>query len=231
MIELRKVSKIYKVAKEDFYALRDVDLRVEKGEFLSVCGTSGSGKTTLLNIIGFLDNMSGGTYTFNGRDVSGLKDGARAAIRNKEIGFVLQDFALIDSQTVVYNVMLPLLFSKVPYGQIREKAMKALQSVGLADQAKKKANQLSGGQRQRVAIAREIVNDPSVLLADEPTGQLDSKTSAGVMELIRSLNDGGLTVIVVTHDPNVAAVAKRHLTILDGQIVDDKSDVAQISKV
>ena len=231
MIELRKVSKIYKVAKEDFYALRDVDLRVEKGEFLSVCGTSGSGKTTLLNIIGFLDNMSGGTYTFNGRAVSGLKDGARAAIRNKEIGFVLQDFALIDSQTVVYNVMLPLLFSKVPYGQIREKAMKALQSVGLADQAKKKANQLSGGQRQRVAIAREIVNDPSVLLADEPTGQLDSKTSAGVMELIRSLNDGGLTVIVVTHDPNVAAVAKRHLTILDGQIVDDKSDVAQISKV
>ena len=225
MIDLQNTSKIYKVAKEDFYALRSVDLHVERGEFISVCGTSGSGKTTLLDIIGLLDDMSEGTYTFNGQDVSQLKDGARAALRNREIGFVLQDFALIDSQTVIYNVMLPLLFGRGPFREIKARAMKALQSVGLADQAGKKANQLSGGQRQRVAIARAIVNNPSVLLADEPTGQLDSRTSAQIMELIKSLNDDGLTVIVVTHDPNVAAVAKRHLTISDGQIASDSGKV------
>ncbi len=221
MIDLTNVSKIYKVAGEDFYALNNVSLHVDKGEFISICGTSGSGKTTLLDIIGLLDDMSEGSYTFNGQDVSRLKDGARAALRNSKIGFVLQDFALVDSQTVLYNVMLPLLFSKVSYWEIKARAMKALQSVSLGDQAGKKANQLSGGQRQRVAIARAIVNTPSVLLADEPTGQLDSKTSAQIMELIKTLNDNGLTVIVVTHDPNVATMAKRHLTISDGQIASD----------
>ena len=219
MIELQNISKIYPVGKNDFYALDDVSLTIEKGDFVSIRGASGSGKTTLLNIIGCLDKYEKGTYTLDGVDIGSLSDGKKSAIRNAKIGFVLQDFALIDSQSVLYNVMLPLLFSKVPYAQIRKKARAALALVGIEDQARKKANQLSGGQRQRVAIARAIVNDPEVILADEPTGQLDSKTGLQIMELLQELNAKGITVVVVTHDNNVAEFARTKIFVSDGKIV------------
>ena len=216
MIELKNINKIYKVGGEDFYALRDASLTVREGEMIAVRGASGSGKTTLLNIIGCLDRSSSGSYTLDGVDVFSLRDGKQAALRNREIGFVLQDFALIDSKTVLYNVMLPLLFSKTPYRKIRERAMDALGKVGLAGQAKKKANRLSGGQRQRVAIARAIVNSPKLILADEPTGQLDSATGKQIMELFTELNRAGMTILIVTHDDSVAAYCGRQCHISDG---------------
>lgn len=219
MIELQNINKIYRVGASDFYALKNVSLTVNDGEFVSVCGASGSGKTTLLNIIGCLDTYESGTYRLDGEDISKSNDKKRAQIRNSKIGFVLQDFALINSQTVLYNVMLPLMFGKCPYGEVKSKALDALGALGVADQAEKRANQLSGGQRQRVAIARAIVNSPSIVLADEPTGQLDSKTGAQTMKLLSELNRSGITVIVVTHDANVASMAGRIITVFDGEIV------------
>jgi len=219
MIKLHSISKIYTVAKQDFYALQDIDLHIEKGEFAAICGASGSGKTTLLKIIGCLDAPSTGTYLLNGKNVEHLSDERLSVIRNARIGFVLQDFALINDQTALYNVMLPLLLSKVPYGQIKKKALAALEAVGIADQAKKKANRLSGGQRQRVAIARAIVNEPDILLADEPTGQLDSHTGMQIMDLLTELNRKGITVLVVTHDEKVASLARRNILVSDGRIV------------
>lgn len=218
MIRLENISKIYKVGKEDFYALRDVTLTIEKGEIVAIRGASGCGKTTLLNVIGCLDRASRGSYFFEGEDVSRLSDGKSAVIRNEKIGFVLQDFALINTQTVLYNVMLPLLFSKMPYSKIKKRALAVLEQVGIADQAKKKANRLSGGQRQRVAIARALVNSSSLLLADEPTGQLDSKTGESIMTLLRELNESGITVVMVTHDDKVASIAHRQITLSDGSI-------------
>lgn len=218
MIELQNINKIYRMGASDFYALKNVSLTVNDGEFVSVCGASGSGKTTLLNIIGCLDTYESGTYRLDGEDISKSGDKKRAQIRNSKIGFVLQDFALINSQTVLYNVMLPLMFGKCPYGEVKSRALDALGALGVADQAEKRANQLSGGQRQRVAIARAIVNSPSIVLADEPTGQLDSKTGAQTMELLSELNRSGITVIVVTHDANVASMAGRIITVFDGEI-------------
>ena len=222
MIKLAGINKVYQVGGEDFYALKDVDLEIRDGEFVSVCGASGSGKTTLLNIIGCLDDAGSGEYLIVKDDkpvnVTKLSGSQKAALRNEYFGFVLQDFALINSQTVIYNVMLPLLYSKVPYGKIKPMAMEALKSVGLEDQARKKANQLSGGQRQRVAIARALVNDPSVVLADEPTGQLDSVTGIQIMELLKEINAKGTTVVVVTHDSKVAAMADRIINISDGRV-------------
>ncbi|MCD7782300.1 MAG: ABC transporter ATP-binding protein [Firmicutes bacterium] len=218
MIELQNINKIYRVGASDFYALKNVSLTVNDGEFVSVCGASGSGKTTLLNIIGCLDTYESGTYRLDGEDISKSGDKKRAQIRNSKIGFVLQDFALINSQTVLYNVMLPLMFGKCPYGEVKSRALDSLGALGVADQAEKRANQLSGGQRQRVAIARAIVNSPSIVLADEPTGQLDSKTGAQTMELLSELNRSGITVIVVTHDANVASMAGRIITVFDGEI-------------
>lgn len=219
MIELKDINKIYPVGKEKFYALHDVKLRIEAGEFVAICGASGSGKTTLLNIIGCLDNSSEGEYLLNGVNVAKMSDSRKSAVRNEEIGFVLQDFALIPDRTVLYNVMLPLLLGKTPYSKIRKMAVSALRQVGLADQIKKKVNQLSGGQKQRVAIARAIVNKPEIILADEPTGQLDSQTGIHIMELLKSLNQQGITVLVVTHDKNVASYAQRVITVSDGRIV------------
>ena len=232
MIRLENIDKIYKVGGNDFYALRDLSLEIADGEFVSVCGASGSGKTTLLNIIGCLDDASSGNYCLSGLErsfglgpqydkevnVFKLSGSKKARLRNEYFGFVLQDFALINSQTVLYNVELPLLYSKVPYGKIKSLAMDALKSVGLEDQAKKKANQLSGGQRQRVAIARALVNAPSVILADEPTGQLDSATGMQIMEMLKEINSKGTTVIVVTHDMKVAAMADRIIIMVDGMI-------------
>lgn len=221
MIQLKNISKTYPAGSKKFYALKAIDLSIEKGEFVSVCGPSGSGKTTLLNMIGCLDTFETGQYTLNGTDVSKLNDKGRSNLRNTCIGFVLQDFALINSQTVLYNVMLPLLFSKCSYRAIKKKALYALKRVGIVDQIDKKVNQLSGGQRQRVAIARAIVNNPQIILADEPTGQLDSETSMQIMELLTELNQKGITVVVVTHDPIVAATASRNITVIDGQITSD----------
>lgn len=221
MIELKNISKIYKVAKEDFYALRDVNLHIGAGEFVAIQGASGSGKTTLLNVIGCMDTASEGTYCLDGEDVSVFSDEKVSRIRNEGIGFVLQDFALINRQTVLYNVMLPALLSKMPYRRIKGMAMDALEQVGLSVQATKRVNQLSGGQRQRVAIARALINHPTLILADEPTGQLDSETGKQIMELLMAQNQKGITVIVVTHDATVAAYTDRIITISDGQILSD----------
>ena len=227
MIKLNNASKIFKNGEEDFYALKDVCMEIKGGDFVAVCGPSGSGKTTLLNIIGCLDSLSSGEYILS--DEGLIKDPIRieavsgnhtAFIRNKVFGFVLQDFALIESQTVIYNVELPLLFSKVPYGKIKGMALDALGNVGLKDQAKKAVNQLSGGQKQRVAIARALVNSPSIILADEPTGQLDSATGMQIVELLKEINSAGKTVIIVTHDQKVAAAADRIVYMQDGRILE-----------
>ena len=219
MIELSNVSKIYKIGINNFYALNNLSLKINDGDFVAVTGASGSGKTTLLNIIGCLDTMSEGEYLLDESDVTKMSDEKKAKLRNGKIGFVLQDFALIGKQTVKYNVMLPLLFSKVPNKELSDRTDMALEKVGIANQIFKKANQLSGGQKQRVAIARAIVNSPSIILADEPTGQLDSKTGIQIMEVLKSLNDDGITVIIVTHDANVASYAKRQIVLSDGKIV------------
>ncbi len=219
MIELSNVSKIYKIGINNFYALNNLSLKINDGDFVAVTGASGSGKTTLLNIIGCLDTMSEGEYLLDRNDVTKMSDERKAKLRNGKIGFVLQDFALIGKQTVKYNVMLPLLFSKVPNKELSDRTDMALEKVGIANQIFKKANQLSGGQKQRVAIARAIVNSPSIILADEPTGQLDSKTGIQIMEVLKSLNDDGITVIIVTHDANVASYAKRQIVLSDGKIV------------
>ena len=223
MIELNNINKIYRVGGMDFHALKDVNLDINAGDFIAVCGASGSGKTTLLNILGCLDNASSGHYYFvkDGKsvDVAALSNTEKAIMRNECIGFVLQDFALINTQSVLYNVELPLLYSKVPYRQIRNLTETALEKVGLKNQAKKLANQLSGGQRQRVAIARALVNNPSIILADEPTGQLDSATGHHIMEILKELNKQGVTVVVVTHDKSIATMADRILYMCDGRLI------------
>lgn len=219
MIELRNISKRYLVEKNEFFAINDVSLTIAPGEFVAVQGASGSGKTTLLNILGCIDKSTSGEYFLDGKDVGAMTDEETAQLRNQRIGFVLQDFALIENQTVLYNVMLPLLLSEMPYRKIRAKAYSVLEQLGIADQAKKKANRLSGGQRQRVAIARAIVNDPKIILADEPTGQLDSKTGIAIMEILKKLNEAGTTVILVTHDEKLSNFAGRRVHISDGKII------------
>lgn len=220
MIQLKNVSKKYRIGSNDYYALDDVSVSVNSGEFVSIRGASGSGKTTLLNIIGCLDKSTEGTYLLDGEDVSKLSDERASRIRNKKIGFVFQDFALVESQRVLYNTMLPLLLGDLPYKIVKEKAIAALDAVGLRNHAKKKVNQLSGGERQRVAIARAIVNDPAILLADEPTGQLDSKTGVQIMQIMKELNNKGMTTIIVTHDDKIAEYATRHIYLSDGRIVE-----------
>ncbi len=219
MIEMIDIIKKYKYGDTDFYALKGVTLSVKDGEFVAICGTSGSGKTTLLNIIGLIDDYSGGTYKLNNQEIKGLSDKKLSMIRNKSIGFVLQDFALIENQTVLYNVMLPLLYSDTAFKSIKSTALDAINMVGLLDFQKKKAKQLSGGQRQRVAIARAIVSSPSLILADEPTGQLDSVSSRQIISLLKHINDSRTTVIIVTHDSEVASMAQRVIRIEDGVLV------------
>lgn len=221
MIKVENLIKTYKLGKDLFYALDDVSLTVDDGELVAICGTSGAGKSTLLNILGCLDKADSGKYYLDDVDVFSLKDSKTAKLRNKKIGFVLQDFSLINHKKVDFNVMLPMYFDNTPGKQMKIKADKALKAVGLEDQKNKKANQLSGGQRQRVAIARAIVNDPSVVLADEPTGALDSKTSQSIMELFKELNKKGITVIIVTHDKEIASYCNRQIEIKDGKIIFD----------
>ena len=205
MLKIENLTKTYNYKKSNaFTALKDVSLEVEDGEMLAIIGKSGAGKSTLLHIIGCIDKFEKGSYIIDGTDVHSLSENKLAKIRNEKVGIVMQDFALIDEYSVIENVMIPLNFSKKKLGKPKELAMKALERVGIANLAKKPVSKLSGGQKQRVAIARAIVNDPSFILADEPTGALDTKTSSEIMELFTELNKSGKTVIIITHDLTVA---------------------------
>ena len=220
MIEIKNIDKTYNIGKSNaFQALKDVSLTIEDGEMVAIIGKSGAGKSTLMHIIGCIDDFESGTYILNGEDISSIKEGKRAKIRNKDIGIVMQDFALVEDYTAIENVMIPLYFSK---GKLLESkksiAKKALEKVGIGELASKRVNKLSGGQKQRVAIARAIVNNPSILLADEPTGALDVKTSAEIMGVFKELNEQGITVIIITHDMEVAEGCERVIEISDGQI-------------
>ncbi len=222
LISMHNIWKTYQMGVEQLHALRDVSFRVEKGEYLAIIGPSGSGKSTLMNLIGCLDSPSKGQYWINGQLVSDMSDDELARIRNKEIGFVFQTFNLLARATALHNVELPLIYAGMRAVERNEKAQAALASVELGDRVLHKPNELSGGQRQRVAIARALVNHPSILLADEPTGALDSKTSVEIMALFEKLHAEGNTIIVVTHEHEVAARAHRVISIRDGQIEKDE---------
>ncbi len=222
LISMQNIWKTYQMGVEELHALRDVSFHVEKGEYLAIIGPSGSGKSTLMNLIGCLDSPSKGEYWINGNLVSDMTDDELARIRNKEIGFVFQTFNLLARATALHNVELPLIYAGMRAGERNEKAQAALASVELGDRVTHKPNELSGGQRQRVAIARALVNHPSILLADEPTGALDSKTSVEIMALFEKLHAEGNTIIVVTHEHDVAERAHRIITIRDGQIEKDE---------
>jgi len=222
LISMRNIWKTYQMGVEELHALRDVSFHVNKGEYVAIIGPSGSGKSTLMNLIGCLDSPSKGEYWINGNLVSTMTDDELARIRNKEIGFVFQTFNLLSRATALHNVELPLIYSGMRAGERGEKAKAALASVELGDRIAHKPNELSGGQRQRVAIARALVNHPSILLADEPTGALDSKTSVEIMALFEKLHAEGNTIIVVTHEHEVAERAHRIITIRDGQIEKDE---------
>ena len=219
-IELKSVTKVYRSkGVEDVVALDDLTLEVRKGEFVAVCGVSGSGKSTLLHIIGCLDQPTSGTVLISGTDVSGLSDSALAKIRNDKIGIVLQDFALIPYRTAYDNVMVPLYFSKNKKNA-HKRIMESLEKTGVAALARREIRKMSGGQKQRVAIARALVNNPDIILADEPTGQLDSKTKKEIADLFKTINSEGRTIVVVTHDDELAKTADRVVRIMDGRIVD-----------
>lgn len=221
IIHTENISRIYKMGAEVIHALRSVSIDIDKGEYVAFMGASGSGKSTLMNIIGCLDTASSGKYLLNDQDVSGLNDNQLAEIRNKEIGFVFQTFNLLPRASALENVALPLIYAGYRKESRDEKAMKALESVGLGDRAKHKPNELSGGQRQRVAIARALVNDPSIILADEPTGNLDSKTSYDIMGLCQELHKLGNTIIMVTHEDDIAHFAHRIIRLKDGNVESD----------
>ena len=222
LISIRSLRKIYQMGTVEVRALDGVDLEVASGEYLAVMGPSGSGKSTLMNLIGCLDTPTSGEYILNRQRVSDLDDAELADIRNHEIGFVFQTFNLLSRATAMSNVELPLIYARIPIRERHRRAREALEKVGLADRAKHQPNELSGGQRQRVALARALVNDPSILLADEPTGNLDSKTSAEIMDLFDELNAAGNTLVVVTHEEDIAARARRVVRLLDGKIVADE---------
>ncbi|HEX2643131.1 MAG TPA: ABC transporter ATP-binding protein [Thermoanaerobaculia bacterium] len=222
LIDLRDIEKIYDMGAEKVRALNGVSLAIERGEYVAIMGSSGSGKSTLMNLLGCLDTPSSGSYHLNGTAVEELNDQELAGIRNKEIGFVFQTFNLLARTDALHNVELPLIYAGVSRGERRERARRALERVGLGARMHHQPNELSGGQRQRVAIARALVNDPSILLADEPTGNLDSATSTEIMDLFDELHGAGNTVILVTHEPDIATHAWRQVNLRDGRVLSDQ---------
>lgn len=222
IIETHEISKIYQMGNQTVEALKSISIQINKGEYVAFMGPSGSGKSTLMNIIGCLDTPSGGTYILNNHNVSDLTENELAEIRNKEIGFVFQTFNLLPRASSLENVALPLVYAGYGKYDREEMAMAALSNVGLADRADHKPNELSGGQRQRVAIARALVNNPSIILADEPTGNLDSKTSYDIMDLFQQLHDRGNTIIMVTHEDDIAHYAHRIIRLRDGLVETDE---------
>ena len=216
MLEIKKLNKFYKIGDKPFQALRDIDLSMAKGDMVSIMGRSGAGKSTLLNVIGCLDNFDSGSYMLDGEDIGRMNDTQKAGIRNTRIGFVLQNFSLIQYKSVLFNTMLPLYFGKVPYKKMKSMAMELLDRLEIADQADKNVSQLSGGQRQRAAIARALITLPELILADEPTGALDSKTAEHIMALLEELNREGISLLIVTHDDLVAKRCPRRYWMEDG---------------
>ncbi len=222
LIHFANITKTYDMGAEKVHALRGASLDIEKNEYVAIMGPSGSGKSTLMNILGCLDTPSSGLYSFNDVNVSDMDDNALASIRNKEIGFVFQTFNLLARSTSLHNVELPLIYAGVHSSDRRERARKALEDVGLGERVMHKPNELSGGQRQRVAIARALVNNPAIILADEPTGNLDSKTGEEIMQLFEVLHEKGNTIILVTHEEYIAEHAHRIIRIFDGAIASDE---------
>ncbi len=221
IINIEHIAKIYQVGSEEVHALADVSLKIDKNEYVAIMGPSGSGKSTLMNILGCLDTPTKGLYEFTGVNVSDMNDNELAVIRNRQIGFVFQTFNLLPRSDALHNVELPLIYSGIPYHTRRERAKEALEQVGLGDRMDHKPNELSGGQRQRVAIARALVTDPSIILADEPTGNLDTKTGEDIMHLFHLLHQQGNTIILVTHEEYIAEHAARIIRIRDGLIESD----------
>lgn len=223
LIEIRDLTKVYEMGDSQVRALDGVSVDVERGDFLAIMGPSGSGKSTLMNLIGCLDSPSSGTYLLNNQEVSLLDDDELARIRNREIGFVFQTFNLLARTTALENVEVPLIYAGIPRAERRRKAHEMLERVGLGDRMRHQPNELSGGQRQRVAVARALVNNPSILLADEPTGNLDSRTGEEIMALFQQLNREGNTIILVTHEEDIAAHAGFRIRLRDGKIVESSS--------
>jgi len=218
MLKLKEIHKSYQQGSQEFPILKGIDLHVKEGDFLAIMGPSGSGKSTLMNIIGCLDKANAGTYHIEGTDVSNLSDNQLSDLRNQKIGFVFQNFNLMPKLTACQNVELPLTYMKVPKKERRERAMEMLRLVGLEERSEFKPMELSGGQKQRVAIARALVTNPSFILGDEPTGALDTKTSVQIMELFKQFNEAGKTIVIITHEPEVAQMCKKTVVLRDGNI-------------
>jgi putative ABC transport system ATP-binding protein len=230
-VRLENVDKTYRTGEVDVHAVRGVSLEIVRGEFVALMGSSGSGKSTLMNILGCLDRPTTGRYFLNGEDVSSLSRDQLADVRNRKLGFVFQSFNLLARTSALENVELPLLYSseRLSNAQLRDKAERVLEAVGLQGRGEHYPSQLSGGQQQRVAVARALINDPEVLLADEPTGNLDSRTSVEVMDIFQNLNDKGITIIMVTHETDIAAYARRNVVMRDGRILSDRAVARRVT--